>query len=165
MPPGARGTGFLTQGGALFPHLSVEANLRFGLRRLPDREQQQRISGLLDLLGIEKLRDRRPARLSGGERQAVALARSLAPQPRLLLLDEPFSALDGDRKADLWAALTPWLLEHRVATLLVSHDAAEVWAQAETVLRMDAGVAVEQGPPAAMLGRERERVLRQLGAL
>ncbi len=164
VPAGARGIGFLTQGGALFPHLPVEANLRFGLRGLPAAEQQQRVAALLHLLGIEALRSRLPAMLSGGERQIVALARSLAPGPRLLLMDEPFSALDGDRKSALWDALAPWLREHKVATLLVSHDAGEVWAGADSVLRMEAGIAIEQGSPAEMLGRDRDRVLRQLGA-
>jgi molybdate transport system ATP-binding protein len=161
VPAGARRIGFLTQGGALFPHLSVEENLRFGLSRLAIEEQQQRIAALLHLLGIEALRNRQPAKLSGGERQVVALARSLAPGPRLLLLDEPFSALDGDRKAVLWAALLPWLREHRVATLLVSHDAGEVWAGAESVLRMEAGIALKQGTPEEILSRDRDRVLRQ----
>ena len=82
----------------------------------------------------------------------------------LLLLDEPFSALDSAGKAALWSALMPWLQARGIATLLVSHDAGEVWAYAQTVIRMRDGTATEQGPAAAMLAGERDQVLQQLGA-
>ncbi len=164
LAPGARGLGYLTQTPALFPHLSVEANLRFGLHNLPASEQRRRAQELAHLFGIEPLLARNPARLSGGERQRVALARALAPGPRLLLLDEPFSALDLPREASLWVALEPYLEERKIATLLVSHDPAEVWAHADTVVRLENGVALEQGPPAVMLQQEREQLLRQLAA-
>ncbi len=163
--PGARGLGFLTQTPALFPHLSVEKNVRFGLHRLSAAAQRRRVEELVALLELAPLLKRPPARLSGGERQRVALARALAPQPQLLLLDEPFSALDLARKTELWSALENYLQPRGIATLLVSHDPAEVWAHAETVVRLENGVAAEQGPPAAMLGRERDAVLRQLGAI
>ncbi len=162
LSPGQRDLGFLTQTPALFPHLSVEANLRFGLHSLAPAEQRLRVLELAELFGIEPLLARIPARLSGGERQRVALARALAPQPRLLLLDEPFSALDLPRKALLWDALEPYLEARGIATLLVSHDPSEVWTHADTVVRVDDGVAMEQGPPAAMLARERAQLLRQL---
>ena len=162
LAPGARGVGFLTQTPALFPHLSVDANLRFGLKGLPAGEQRRRTGELAALFGIAPLLARSPARLSGGERQRVALARALAPQPRLLLLDEPFSALDLPGKTALWADLAPYLQARDIATLLVSHDPSEVWAQSETVVRIENGVATEQGPPAAMLGQEREQLLRLL---
>ncbi len=161
VPPGARGIAFLTQSPALFPHLTVERNLRFGLRTLPANEQRSRIGELGSLLGLETLLGRLPERLSGGERQRVALARALATRPRLLLLDEPFSALDGAAKARLWAVLEPYLAQHGMQSLLVSHDAAEVWAWAERVVRIVDGVATEQGMPQEMLLRERELVLRQ----
>ncbi len=164
VPPGARGTGLVTQAPALFPHLSVEANLRFGLRALDRAAQQHRLRELFALLQLEPLRTRMPAALSGGEQQRVALARALAPQPRLLLLDEPFSALDGARKADLWAALDPYLRERQIRTLLVSHDPGEVFASAQTVIRIEAGLATQQGPPALILAQERQHTLRQLGA-
>ena len=165
VPPGARGTGLVTQAPALFPHLSVEANLRFGLRALDRAAQQHRLLELFALLQLEPLRTRMPGALSGGEQQRVALARALAPQPRLLLLDEPFSALDGARKADLWAALDPYLRERNIRTLLVSHDPGEVFASAQTVIRIETGLATQQGPPALILAQERQHTLRQLGAL
>ncbi len=161
MPPGARGIAFLTQAPALFPHLSVERNLRFGIRTLPANEQAARVSELGGLLGLETLLGRLPERLSGGERQRAALARALATRPRLLLLDEPFSALDGAAKARLWGVLEPYLAEHGTRSLLVSHDAAEVWGWAERVVRIVDGVAMEHGTPQEMLVRERELVLRQ----
>ena len=165
VPAGARGTAFLTQTPALFPRMSVERNLRFGLRALPVAEQGRRVDELVALFGLETLLDRFPARLSGGERQRVALARALAPRPELVLLDEPFSALDGERKAEVWQVLDRWLTAQGAAMLLVSHDPAEVWAHAETVVRMVDGKTGEQGPPSQLLAREREAVLRQLGAV
>ncbi len=161
---GDRGIGFVTQAPALFPHLSVEANLRFGLAACSPAEQRRRRGEVLAMLELTSLARRLPRHLSGGEQQRVALARALVRQPRLLLLDEPFSALDGARKQRLWATLEPFLKDRRVATLLVSHDAAEVWEGAESVIRMDDGVATRQGTPAAMLAEERLQVLRQLGA-
>jgi len=161
LPPGARGIGFLMQSPALFPHLTVERNLRFGLRSLPLHEQNSRVRELGSLLALEPLLHRLPERLSGGERQRVALARALATQPRLLLLDEPFSALDGAAKTQLWAVLEPWLARHGTQSLLVSHDAAEVWAWAERVVRIVDGVAIQQGTPQEMLLRERELALQQ----
>ena len=162
IPAGQRQIGLLTQSGALFPHLSVEANVRFGLHSLSQQEQSRRSEEVLELAGLNKLRSRLPARLSGGERQRAALARALVPLPRLLLLDEPFSALDAAHKAELWAALDLYLTRHQIATLLVSHDTGEVWASAESVVRMENGIATETGPPAIMLRQEREAILQQL---
>ena len=162
--PGQRQIGLVTQSPALFPHLTVEQNLRFGLRELPEAEQRRRVEELAELLGLALLRSRLPERLSGGERQRVALGRALAPEPRLLLLDEPFSALDMESKAALWAVLDQYLRARGIGTLLVSHDAGEVWARAQTVIRMEGGVAMQQGPPSGMLRRERERALEQLQA-
>ncbi len=163
--PGERGIGLVTQTPALFPHLSVEANLRFGLFSLARGERERRTEELLRRFDLRALRDRVPARLSGGERQRVALARALASEPGLLLLDEPFSALDSAARSALWDTLESYLAERGIAMLLVSHDVGEVWSRAESVIRMDGGVATEQGSPACLLGWEREQALRQLGAL
>jgi molybdate transport system ATP-binding protein len=163
-PPGQRGIGLLLQTPALFPHRTVQGNIRFGLHGLPRAQQEERVDAVIALLGLAPLRDRLPERLSGGEAQRAALARALAPQPRLLLLDEPFSALDGALKAELWAQMQPFLKERRIATLLVSHDPAEVWATAESVIRIENGQAIASGPTATMLARERATILRLLGA-
>ncbi len=163
--PGERAIGLLAQSPALFPHLSVEENVRYGLHRLPPSEQTTRTEHLYELLGLAGMRKRLPGRLSGGERQRVALARALAPEPQLLLLDEPFSALDATTKATLWGDLDPYLRDRSIATLLVSHDPGEVWSYAETVIRVEAGIATEQGSPSRMLERERALALRQLGVL
>ena len=160
-PGPERAVGLVAQSPALFPHLSVEQNIAFGIRAMPREAQRVRMAELIALLALEPLRTRQPATLSGGEKQRVALARALAPQPRLLLLDEPFSALGSDRKAQLWSTLDRYLDEHRIATLLVSHDAGEVWARAHSVVRIAEGIAEEQGTPEQMLAEEREALLRQ----
>lgn len=162
-PGTARGVGIATQSPSLFPHLSVERNIRFGLRGIAGDAQEERVAEITQLLELQMLARRRPRALSGGERQRAALGRALAPHPRLLLLDEPFSALDAARKTALWSALDPYLRRYRIATLLVSHDAGEVWAGAESVVRMEDGAAVRQGPAEEMLAEERRNALRQFG--
>ncbi len=164
LPPGKRPVGLLAQGAALFPHLSAEQNVRFGLRALARPEREARVDEVCALLGLDPLRTRRPESLSGGERQRVALARSLVRRPRLLLLDEPFSALDVRRKAELWALLDGYLRAHGMASLLVSHDPAEVWRWAAHVVRLEAGEVTAEGPPSQVLGEEKNLVLEQFGA-
>lgn len=165
LPAGARGVGFVTQQATLFPHLSVEANLRFGLRGLVAAEANRRVAEVSRLLDLGGWLERRPGRLSGGERQRVALGRALAPGPALLLLDEPFSALDAKGKTELWDRLEIYLHERGIARLLVTHDPGEVWSRADTVVRIANGVAREQGPPQQLLRTEREQALAQWGAL
>jgi ABC-type sulfate/molybdate transport systems ATPase subunit len=104
-----------------------------------------------------------PADLSGGERQRVALARALAPQPHLLLLDEPFTGLDSDLKGSLVERLTAWLAEHRVPALYVSHDVAEAFDLAEDVVVINHGRIEAQGTADVVLAGRREQLLRQLG--
>ncbi len=164
LPPADREIGFVTQTPALFPHLTVEENICFGIGTKDLSKKKNRVNELLYLFELEQVRTRLPGRLSGGEQQRVALARALAPPLKLLLLDEPFSALDAARKTRLWIRLDEYLRLRSIAMLLVSHDVAEVWSRAETVVRMEAGVAIEQGPPSEMLHAERDQVLRQLGA-
>ena len=126
VPAHQRGIGWVPQDGVLFPHLSVRDNLAYAAR-VP-------IAPVAERLGVTALLDRRPRNLSGGERQRVALGRALCAAPRLLLLDEPFSALDRPLRARLAADVAEWARAHRVPILLVTHDerdlapfGAEVW--------------------------------------
>ena len=142
LPARARGIGFVFQDYALFPHLSVEDNLRFGVRRLGQRLEpgaKARIDELVAQFGLEALRRALPRHLSGGQKQRVALARALATSPRLLLLDEPLSALDIDLRARLRDELASMLERVQVPTLLVSHDPQDVLALAQAVSAMENG--------------------------
>jgi iron(III) transport system ATP-binding protein len=137
--PEHRNIGFVFQEGALFPHLSVAKNLGFGLRHLEPDPRRARIDELLALVRLEGLGERLPHQLSGGQRQRVALARAVAREPRLVLLDEPFSSLDTALKADLRAELFEVLRGRGIAAILVTHDEAEAEASAARTATMVEG--------------------------
>ncbi|MDR3737047.1 MAG: ATP-binding cassette domain-containing protein [Acidobacteriaceae bacterium] len=158
--PGQRRVALVPQQPALFPHLTVAANVAYGLR---GAHALARVDETLELVGAASLADRRPRDLSGGEAQRVALARALAPAPRLLLLDEPFSALDGAASDALIERLRPWLQVNRVQTILVTHDVAEAMQCAEEVALLRDGRIAAQGPPFEILAAERARLLKHLG--
>ena len=142
LPARTRHIGMVFQDYALFPHLTVAQNLAFGLCRLgqrPGEAQQARIDALLRQFDLDTLRGARPRDLSGGQRQRVALARALAPQPHLLLLDEPLSALDAPLRIRLRAELAEMLDRVPVPTLLVTHDPSDVEALAQSVVQLDGG--------------------------
>jgi ABC-type sulfate/molybdate transport systems ATPase subunit len=160
--PAQREIGFVTQRPTLFPNLNVSANVAFGLRGLSREASEERVVQMLELFQASRLARRNPADLSGGERQRVALARALAPQPQLLLLDEPFTALDAGLKALILEQLTHWLEEHKVPALYVSHDVAEAFQTAADVMVMKRGQIQAQGPPETVLANQREQLLRQL---
>jgi iron(III) transport system ATP-binding protein len=148
VPTERRGLGYLAQEGALFPHLTVARNITFGLPRARRRDTG-RVRELLDLVSLDQdLANRYPHQLSGGQQQRVALARTLAPQPRLVLLDEPFSALDTGLRAETRAAVASALSAAAVTTLLVTHDQAEALSFADRVAVMDGGVFAQVGSPA-----------------
>ena len=160
--PGRRATALVAQQPALFPHLSVRANVAFGLGGLDRAGRIRRVNEMLELVGATELAERRPQHLSGGQAQRIALARALAPGPRLLLLDEPFSALDGAASDALIGRLQAWLREHKVQTVLVTHEAADAFAlEAEVVLIREGRVAA-QGPVREVLAREQARLLGRL---
>ena len=140
LPPQARGVGFMFQEPALFPHLSAADNVGYGLRTHPAADRRRIVADLLDRLGIAGLATRRPHELSGGEQQRVSLARTLAPRPRLLLLDEPLSALDPDLRADVRGQLRDWLADCRTPVVLVTHDRADADILADDVVTMPATV-------------------------
>ena len=152
LPARERGVGFVFQDYALFPHLSVEQNLMFGVRRMGHATPagaKERIAALLSQFGLEPVRGALPRHLSGGQKQRVALARALATQPRLLLLDEPLSALDQDLRSRLRHEMAQLLERVQVPTLLVSHDPQDVRALAQSVVRIANGRVAETQSPAA----------------
>ena len=155
LPPHKRRVGYVFQEGRLFPHLDVRRNLDYGRkvsRRPRDSAAFDRVIGML---GIGDLLDRRPATLSGGEKQRVAIGRALLMQPRLLLLDEPLAALDEARKAEILPFLERLRDEADVPMLHVSHSAAEVARLATTVVAIERGRIIASGPARVVLGDPR----------
>jgi molybdate transport system ATP-binding protein len=142
-----RRIGYVHQDLALFPHLTAEENVAYGLRAVSAIERQTRSRDMLQAFRIDHLRDRRPAQISGGERQRVALARALVTEPRALLLDEPLAALDRPTKSLLVGDLRQWNQHHRVPILFVTHNGEEVFALGDEVIMLDAGRILAQGPP------------------
>jgi iron(III) transport system ATP-binding protein len=147
LPPESRRLGYLAQEGALFPHLSVADNIAFGLPRR-ERRDTARLHRLLELVSLEHTVAKRfPHELSGGQQQRVALARTLAPQPRLVLLDEPFSALDASLRTETRSLVAAALAAADVTALLVTHDQAEALSFADQIAVMRAGVLAQVGEP------------------
>lgn len=162
VPPQRRGVGLMAQDYALFPHLSVEQNVGYGLLDWPRGEAGARVGELLRLLRLEGLRARRPAALSGGEQQRVALARALAPRPRLLLLDEPLSALDAPTRDELRFELRRVLRAQAVPALLVTHDRLEALALGDRMVVLSAGRVLQRGPVPEVFGRPADREVARL---
>ena len=142
-----RGIGVVPQEGALFPHLTIARNIAFGISDQPRKQRRERVAELLELIGLAGLGDRRPHQLSGGQQQRVALARALAPEPRLILLDEPFSALDAQLRVDLREEVRDLLRQVNTTALLVTHDQAEAMAMADHLVVMRSGRVVAAGEP------------------
>jgi molybdate transport system ATP-binding protein len=153
LPPQRRDVGFLFQDYALFPHLTVAQNVAYGLGRLPAAQRRQKAQELIDLLGLAGLEGRYPRQLSGGQQQRVALARAVARRPRLLLLDEPLSALDAPTREPLRRELRRWLTGLGVPTLLVTHDRVEAVALGDAVVLMDQGRDLQTGPVQEVFSR------------
>jgi sulfate/thiosulfate transport system ATP-binding protein len=149
VPPQQRGVGFVFQHYAAFKHMSVRDNVAFALkiRKRPRKEIQERVGELLKLVQLEGLADRYPSQLSGGQRQRMALARALAAEPRVLLLDEPFGALDARVRKDLRAWLRRLHEEVAVTTVLVTHDQEEAMDVADRVAVMNEGRIEQTGKP------------------
>jgi iron(III) transport system ATP-binding protein len=150
LAPERRGVGYVTQEGALYPHLNVAENVGFGLRRA-DRKAGSRTAEALELVGLGSDFAKRPVHeLSGGEQRRVALARALAPRPRLVLLDEPFSALDASLRADTREAVVDALAAEDTTAVLVTHDQGEALSMGSRVAVLRDGRLVQHGPPAEL---------------
>jgi ABC-type Fe3+/spermidine/putrescine transport system ATPase subunit len=152
VPVHQRGFGLMFQDFALFPHKDVAANVAFGLRMqgLPAGEVERRVKEMLELVNLEHLAHRDVHQLSGGEQQRVALARSLAPRPRLLMLDEPMGSLDRTLRDRLLEELRHILKQVGVTVIYVTHDQSEAFAIADRVILMRAGQVIQAGRPEAV---------------
>ena len=153
LPPERRRIGYVFQEGRLFPHMDVRRNLLYGHRRAPAENGAVPLEEIVTLLGIGHLLDRRPAGLSGGEKQRVAIGRALLANPRLLLLDEPLAALDGERKAEILPYIERLRDEINLPIVYVSHDPAEILRLADQVLLLEDGGIVASGPVAEVFSR------------
>lgn len=150
LPPEKRGVGIVFQDYALFPHLSVEQNVAFGLRSFPSHQRDRIVGTMLELVGMAQYARRYPHELSGGQQQRVALARSLAPCPVVLLLDEPFSNLDADMRTQMRQEVQRILKQAETTTILVTHDQEEAFILADRVALLNAGQLEQVGTPEAI---------------
>jgi ABC-type Fe3+/spermidine/putrescine transport system ATPase subunit len=164
VPPHARRLAMVFQDLALWPTLSALENVVLGLSAttLGRRERRERAREMLDWCGLAGLATRRPAALSVGQQQRVAMARALVGRPPLLLLDEPFSSLDWQLKGRLIDELKPWCSQLGTTLLLVTHDPAEAIALCDYALVLDGGSVAEQGPWSALLGSPASPFLREI---
>ncbi len=152
-PPEKRNVGLAFQDSALFPHLNVLDNVTFGLRHLPAAERQSRGLALLEKLGMAGYAATFPHMLSGGQQQRVALARALAPEPQVMLLDEPFSSLDSRLRDQIRDDTLHVLKSVNAATLLVTHDPEEAMFMADRILLMRDGRLIQAGTPTELYTR------------
>ncbi len=160
--PGERHVGYVFQQLALFPHMTVEQNIHYGLSTVESSVRRERTQAVAESFRIAELLQRRPGEVSGGERQRVALARSLVTDPRLLLLDEPLSALDHVSKSRIIEDLRAWNAARGIPILYVTHSHAEVFALAERVIVMENGAIVAEGTPGDVLDTPGYEPLAQL---
>ncbi len=151
LPPHRRRLGYIFQEGRLFPHLTVRQNLAYGRWFAPKNARRESQSNVVEMLGIGHLLDRRPALLSGGEKQRVAIGRALLASPRLILADEPLAALDDARKAEILPYFERLRDEVSIPILYVTHSAAEVARLATSVVALQDGKVARHGPAAEVL--------------
>jgi molybdate transport system ATP-binding protein len=165
VPPQQRRVGFVMQDYALFPHMTVAENIAYGLAGRPRSERARAVNDMVRLMELEGLEARRPAQLSGGQQQRVALARALVTHPQVLLLDEPFAALDTTLREQLRREFHAIQQRFSIPTLFVTHDLAEAYLLADVMAVMDKGHILQIGSPHEVIYRPTDlRVARATGA-
>lgn len=162
LPTAKRRVGYVLQDLALFPHMSVEQNVAYGLNHLSATDRHKKVHGILRAFRISALSKRKARDISGGERQRVALARTLVTDPEVLLLDEPLAALDGPTKAHIIDDLREWNRSHGIPILYVTHSREEVFALGERVIVLEAGKIVAQGTPHEVMTAPLQEAVAQL---
>jgi molybdate transport system ATP-binding protein len=162
MPSQDRSVGYVVQELALFPHMTARQNIEFPLAGWTRTRRTDRVANLVSLLDLEGLEERKPRQLSGGQQQRVALARALAAEPSLLLLDEPFSALDASLRSVLRREVAALRRRLDVTALFVTHDLSEAYALADRIVVMDGGRVLQQGTRATVLDAPASRRVAEL---
>jgi len=161
VPAPKRRIAYVFQSLALFPHLTAEENVAYGLPDLRNEERRERVAAILKAFRVEKLRNQKPGDISGGEKQRIALARSLVTDPRVLLLDEPLTGLDADLKAAIVDDLRAWNAAKGIPVLYVTHSRDELDALGERAIALDNGRVVSAGAPMEVLNAPRRKKLAQ----
>jgi iron(III) transport system ATP-binding protein len=150
---------------AVFPHLTAAGNVAFALRGTEPSAQKKKVARLLEVVEAETLAARWPRQLSGGQLQRIAIARTLAANPSILLLDEPFAALDAPSRQRISQNLHRWARQRGIPVLTVTHNLEEAFVAGDEVLTLEEGRILAQGAPEQVLSQERERLLQMLGAV
>jgi putative spermidine/putrescine transport system ATP-binding protein len=163
LPPATRGVGIVFQNYALFPHMTIAENVAYGLRahRWPRAKIAPRVAEMLALVHMSELAERRPRQLSGGQQQRVALARCLATDPAVLLLDEPFGALDKNLRLDMQIEVKRLQREYGITTILVTHDQEEALSMADRIAVMSRGKVEQIGTPTEIYDRPQTRFVNE----
>ena len=162
LPVAERRLGYVFQNLALFPHLTVAQNVQYGIAKMPAGERRARMMAMLESFRIAHLIARKPGEISGGERQRVALARSLVTNPAALLLDEPLTALDNATKSKILDDLRAWNAAHEIPILYVTHSPEEAFALGERVVVLEGGRILAQGMPQHVLTTPRHETIAQV---
>lgn len=148
IPPQDRSIGYVFQDLALFPHMTVRDNILFGAKGMGKKERRIKTEEMIEIFHLEGLPEKKPAEISGGQRQRVALARALIRRPKLLLLDEPFSALDHPLRLEMHQYLTGAARQHKIPVIMVTHDLNEAYKLGDKIIIYSEGRATQAGAPA-----------------
>lgn len=162
LPAPSRSSGYIFQDGRLFPHMTVEANLRYGMKRSAENGHKAKFDDVVELLGIGELLKRRPHRLSGGEKQRVAIGRALLSSPDFLLMDEPLSALDSNRKEELIPFIGKMVQTFKLPVLYVTHSIDELFSLCDNVVLMNNGKCTDSGSVEDVVSRPANREILSL---